>query len=109
MSDKVKRRRNQLFRLQKGKCHWCSCTMIHWDDVPDDVKQRRMPLNMATLDHLYDRFHPERRKPNRNSEQRWVIACWECNNKRSRASQAAQSLENLWKKSGKGAWSELND
>lgn len=101
--EKTKRRRNYLFGKQNGKCHWCGCAMIHWNDVKaDPAKQaKNPPKNLATLDHLRDRNHPGRAIP-ANGEQRLVIACWQCNFDRGKTSEGSQPIEILWEKSGRG-------
>jgi len=62
------------------------------------TRAKKLPTNLATLDHLRDRNHPDRLVPARG-EQRLVIACWQCNHDRGRSSEAAQPIESLWEKS----------
>lgn len=89
------RRKLMLMHRQKGSCYWCNCKMIL---LPVDLGRLR-PLNLATIDHLRDRFHPLRREPSRNCEERTVLACWRCNNERGSAAQAAQPIEELRRRS----------
>jgi 5-methylcytosine-specific restriction endonuclease McrA len=80
---RLKRRRRELFHAQGGCCHWCKEPMRLIEDNPGGG----CPKDMATIDHLRDRFHPERRQPPRG-EERYVAACWNCNNKRGAVRQA---------------------
>lgn len=89
--------------------------MMHWNDLHSDpnkqqkhglrvnqkgeMKLRMMPTTLATLDHLRDRFHPERQVTPINQEQRYVLACWNCNNERGHESTQSQPLEVLHAKS----------
>ena len=91
-----KRRRHALFVAQDGKCHWCGRACIE-----AVVSPKKRPPNLATLDHLNDRFHPHRRVP-ANGEQRLVMACHACNNRRGRESCAAQPLAELRRRSARG-------
>ena len=99
LKAKDKARRNRFYIEQKGKCWWCKCDMIHWNEYQKDDKFRlthKVPPNGATVDHLRDRFHPMRRD-HANGERRWRIACSACNHKRGKESCAAQSSEELRK------------
>ena len=55
----------------------------------------------ATIDHLDDRFSPERGAGMPN-ERRRVLACRQCNQDRGRLSQAAQPIEALHARSHRG-------
>lgn len=91
----AERRKLKLWNQQHGLCHWCNCEMIHWTD------SRRNRI--ATVDHLRDRYDPTTRgDPNPDREQRWVLACWECNQRRSDERTAARP-EDLWRRSGRHA------
>lgn len=93
-----RKRRRALFRKQQGKCHWCGGEMV----LPDVYPTRgKMPRNLCTVDHLRSRFHPARNEP-ANGTQRWVAACWQCNNDRCQAEQAAMPIQVLREKSGRG-------
>lgn len=107
------RRRNHLWREQEGRCYWCGCQMMHWDDLHSDplkrerhivvphkdgIRVKRPPRNLATIDHLRDRFHPERQVP-ANGDKRWVLACWLCNFLRGEARQKQRSIEELRERS----------
>lgn len=112
-SAQRKRRREVLWKKQQGHCHWCGCQMLHWDDLKRDPskqqkydvkapgKIKKMPRDLATIDHLRDRYHAGRQEPNLGKEQRWVLACWQCNNERGTKSTKQQLLKDLWKRSGR--------
>lgn len=93
-----KKRRTRFFNEQDGKCWWCQCDMVHWDDYTNIPKYKHIvPQNGATIDHIRDRFDPTRRHI--GIGRRWRIACYECNHRRGKESQAAQAIEELWKRS----------
>lgn len=85
------KRKQRLWAAQNGLCCYCDVKMLHWDDWKNSPalvakygnppKAKSMPLTLATLEHLNDRFHPLRRTP-ANGAKRLALACWECNNKR---------------------------
>ena len=58
----------------------------------------------GTLDHLDDRYSPERGKS--RGERRIVMACWKCNNERNIARQAALPKAVLHEKCGRAPRSE---
>lgn len=74
-----KRKRRQILFDRDPHCHWCGVLTV-WYSQP--TKHEEMPNNAATLDHLYSRFNPERITPIDNVE-RTVLACLECNRRRS--------------------------
>lgn len=107
-------RRDRLWAAQQGLCHWCQVQMMHWNDLHSDpgkaikygikstelagaknINLKSMPLMLATIDHLRDRFDSTRQDRPLNREQRWVLACWKCNHDRGRAREAEQSIEVL--------------
>lgn len=88
-------KRAKLWREHNGRCHWCPRVTQLLRRGP---REGQPPLDMATIDHLDDRFSPERgRHP---GKRRQVLACWECNNRRARESEAAQPIKALWKRAG---------
>lgn len=110
------RRRRILWKEQGGLCRWCKCPMLHWDDLRSDqtkaqkygVRQvngmekiKVMPPNLATVDHLRDRYDPTRQVKPVNNEQRWVLACWQCNTERGNQRTAERPIEELWARSGR--------
>lgn len=81
MSTKRKRElRKKLFDSQGGLCHWCKQPMI-WNEGPPDGKVGKKD---ATLDHLYERGHPNRVS---NGDYKNVAAHSKCNNMRSNKSE----------------------
>ena len=94
--DKKRRRKARLFARQNGKCYWCKNDMVI---IPTVGNEKTFPKNLATLDHLFDKFHPSRRANSRGKE-RTVLACWQCNFNRCVESQAAQTLEELHRRAG---------
>lgn len=93
---KIKRQRVYLFLHQEGKCHWCRCDMVLMFAAPPNFR----PKNLATLDHLRDRWDETRSEPNPERERRRVLACHECNMAPGNASQAAQPIEVLHERAG---------
>jgi hypothetical protein len=83
-----------LFKRHGGLCYWCRQPMIlikgNIPHVPD-------PPNRATIDHLDDRFSPQRGKMIRNAPQtlRHVAACRKCNMERGKRSEQSQPREVL--------------
>lgn len=106
MSDRARRRRHvrHLFDRQKGLCHWCKAPMMP-PGTHVFAKRKKIPSDLCTLDHLYDRMHPLRHTPCQRGERRHVAACWACNTERGRQSQAAQPIEELWRRSRQ--WDKL--
>ena len=91
------RRRMSLFKKQGGRCYWCQCEMV----LPPDGKHvKHMPPNTGTIDHLLDKFQPGRSAPNPQREERWVLACLGCNNRRGAETQAAIGTDQLRVRSG---------
>ena len=53
-----------------------------------------MPANFATVDHLYDRLtYPDRHETPPAQEERTVLACRACNQRRNRERQMAQASQ----------------
>lgn len=97
-NQQKRRKRQALFEEQNGHCFWCAVFMV----LPTGGEHmRRPPLNMATLDHLRDRFHPGRHEPVQNNERRIVLACWACNNRRGYESQQQQPIEEIRRRSSR--------
>lgn len=88
----TKRRRESLWNDNKH-CHWCGVETV-WAANNDG----KNPDNSATLDHIYSRYHPKRREPNKDCERRYVLACQACNHERGRL----EDMENNPKP--KGYW-----
>jgi hypothetical protein len=75
-----KKRREALFREQDGKCYWCDRQML-MPKVYPTPDGSNLPVDLCTLDHLFDRRHPLRSTAARG-EKRYVAACWQCNHDR---------------------------
>ena len=71
-------RRRRLWE-ENPQCHWCKRETI-WSANENGVN----PPNSATIDHIYSRYNIKRREPNITKEQRYVLACQECNHRRAR-------------------------
>lgn len=91
--DDKRRQVALLFRRQNGLCHWCKRLMVIFDKALHGIRHTPLPDDLATIDHLDDRFSPERGK--RPGEYRRVLACNACNRKRGQESQAARPIEEL--------------
>lgn len=87
-----------LYRDQNGLCHWCGCELLL---RKGGAKEKQMPENLATLDHLDDRFSIDRGSHGYGTLRK-VLACWRCNNDRGRASQLSQPIEELRRRAGNG-------
>ena len=62
-----------------------------------------MPANFATVDHLYDRLtYPDRHETPPLQEERTVLACRACNQRRNRERQMAQAVQRRALKAKKG-------
>lgn len=72
-----------LLYAKNPNCHWCG---VLTDNSPETHRNRKknekFPDNSATIEHLFDRFHPEDRyRPTGHKYK--VIACWKCNHDRA--------------------------
>ena len=76
-----KRRRLNLYK-RNPHCHWCDTETVL--PPPDrHVSKTPPPPNEATIDHLRDKYHPHRHERPRSHEERTVLACWACNQRRN--------------------------
>ena len=81
MTRKTNRQiRNSLYKKQNGKCFWCEIPTIECDVI--FKKGELIPSNKSTLDHVYHKGHPLKSNPPPNSA--YVLACFSCNQKRSK-------------------------
>lgn len=81
--NKIVRRRNEEAERQNWKCWWCPTIMT---PVPMPFqKGGTYPPTMVTLDHLFHKGDPRRKKAPRNGERRYVAACRLCNEERGKA------------------------
>jgi hypothetical protein len=74
---RIKVARALMYRKQGGHCHYCNILCILPECVPHPINFKLTP-QIATLDHIYDRFHPLRMR-GKEGEKRYVMACWKCN------------------------------
>jgi hypothetical protein len=75
-------------------CHWCKKpTRL----PPPRVKgvKHRQEHDWATIDHLVSRFRKHERGAHQPGERRWVLACYECNQRRATEEQASVPIEEL--------------
>lgn len=78
-NSRLGRRKVRLW-LSDPRCHWCGRVTV----LASLIGKRRQFAELATIDHLYSRLHPLRSAPKRHPrEERTVIACHECNLRRS--------------------------
>lgn len=68
-------KRVRMFEQQEGLCFYCKNPMVLMFG-----HQGKQPEDLATIEHLRDRLHPERQAPLIGVEQRQVLACRKCNN-----------------------------
>lgn len=64
------------FWRRDPRCHWCERKTV----LPEGSSDHRE--DVATIDHLYSRFHPMRGKVPKGIPQ-YVLACHKCNNERA--------------------------
>lgn len=88
-----RQRKNRLFYTHPY-CYWCNIKLVH----PKDCDDKNQPANMATLDHLDDRYSEQR--GTQPGQVRTVLACNKCNCIRSVVSTRRQSIKKLWIRSG---------
>lgn len=81
MARNHRNRRTRLFEEQGGKCFWCTRKCILPPLIP--TPNRKIPLNEATLDHLHEKWTPERKQANTVHHAICVMACVKCNSSRS--------------------------
>lgn len=121
----MRRRKQALWIQQGGRCCWCNCAMLHWNDLHSDpskrekhgirvnrngeMKLRSMPQKLATLEHLRDRYHPERQVAPVGREQRWALACWQCNSERGNQRTKERPIEELWRRSRSAPLAQTTD
>lgn len=80
-TKRLVRRRHRLHAIDPA-CHWCRV-----ETVLIIGHCRQPPPNMATIDHLDDRFSKARGR-HKNTE-RTVLACLACNHRRGQERQTA--------------------
>lgn len=88
-SKENRARRNELF-AQDPHCYWCTDLT-----VCVEMDGGTFPMNAATLDHVFSRYTPHLRTGEGNPT---VLACWKCNNRRSREETEALPIWELWRR-----------
>lgn len=73
-----KRHRVVILWRHDPHCHWCGVETV-LERPEGSLRRNHNPENLATLDHIYSRFEPQR-KTNKDA----VLACHRCNNERSK-------------------------
>ena len=89
----LNKQRKRMFE-EHPFCHWCG--------RPLQLIERNGGVargDAATIDHVYSRLHPDRVTPCHN-EKRRVLACYKCNNERSREETKITYLKRQQEKSG---------
>lgn len=74
-----RKQRKRLFDAQGGKCHWCQCQCV----ISPKIADGKLPLNEATTDHIFSKAEPRRWERPEHGKHVMVMACWQCNNRRS--------------------------
>lgn len=80
---------------ENPNCHWCGrlttlTNVQHIKGMPD--------MLMATVDHIVSRYSPYRWVKAKPQEKRKVLACYECNARRSAEETAQLSKEELYRR-----------
>lgn len=65
------------------KCYYCKCQMI-LTNISSVSKGQSLPANAATIEHLVSRLSPHRWKKKLKGEKRKVLACYSCNQEKSK-------------------------
>ena len=76
-------------------CHWCGKPTILTN--VQHIKGQPDPM-MATIDHIISRYSPLRWVKAKPGEMRKVLACFECNARRSAEETAKLSKEELYRR-----------
>ncbi len=63
---------------ENPRCHWCG-RLTALTNLASGI----LPLDAATIDHLYSRYNFQRWVRRKPGEIRQVLACYECNQRRS--------------------------
>jgi 5-methylcytosine-specific restriction endonuclease McrA len=73
---------NRALKIQLWKenpnCYYCGKPTIL-----TNLPKARLPLNAATIEHLISRYHAHRWVKKKKGQRRKVLACYECNHRRS--------------------------
>jgi len=91
MNKNLKKRRIKLWEKSNGLCYWCKRKTIlpnellkkYNTDQSGEIPQEAL-YKMATIEHIYSRFHPKRNSNNDSHEERLKLSCYECNHERGK-------------------------
>lgn len=90
--------------LASEKCHWCGRPTVLFVVPPQSPSRVRRHgehfPDRATIDHLDTKSSGQRKQRN-NQEERTVLACYECNQRKNTEEQAATPKEELHRRSGR--------
>ena len=77
--------REALYVKQNGKCFWCDKDTNYPPRSNKDMQNN----DTATLDHIYQKGHPKRKSHKTGA---YVMACYECNQKRASLQEKTNAL-----------------
>lgn len=83
MGDSARHRTmlKQLYAEQEGKCCYCNCDCKFYP--PEQLDNKSYPHDLATLEHLFDRFDIRRwAKHQGDGVEAHKMACYKCNTTR---------------------------
>lgn len=87
----IKALRQQLL-AKDPHCHWCGI-QVRELNLGNLKKGQFAPDDMATIEHLYDRFEPEKRYQVYSNYEDKVLACFKCNTERSTNKHKSMTLK----------------
>ena len=70
----------KILHSKDPHCFWCGRVTIL---ITEDLEGKPSPPLMATIDHLISRYDPQRWVEKKKGNNKKVLACYECNHKRS--------------------------
>ena len=97
MGDMTKGNNKRRFRLwqRDPHCFYCGAMTVLYNPKRGEI----MSYNVATVEHLRSRNHPDRLEPNDGNTERTVLACNKCNNERNRQEELVLGIEELQERS----------
>ena len=95
MRGRLWQKKERRFHEQHGLCYYCKEPML-LQKMP--AKAKLIPRDLCTLEHLDDRYSPDRGK--HEGKIRVVAACRKCNSEQNRIRQETLDKALLWQKSG---------
>jgi hypothetical protein len=75
------RKHKKIGKLMKidPHCYYCGIGLIWYKTTGNE----KLPHNFATIEHLYDKYEPEKRREfHKKCQSQTVISCFRCNQKR---------------------------